>query len=376
MPHKANKFKSRRRTPFVLLALLLLSTFALIVTRTSAPVHAQITSTILRRCFPYAVTAPVQNALNEAAVLLFGFSPADPADMLHHQLAYCALHKNTPPTTNVPSAPAPPTTEDPNALPIVETTHTTAALRNTAGTNKAIYIDNDTGYDVDIANLLNSPPDIQNSSNAPTVLIVHTHTTESYTPEGQSSYNAAETTRTRDKTKNVVRVGEEIARTLTDAGINVLHDTTINDYPSYNGSYTKTLGIIEWYLAHYPSIQVVLDVHRDAMSKTDGTKFKTTAEVGGEKTAQVMLVVGTNEGGLLHENWQENLKFGLHVQDKLTTLYPNLARPINLRKERFNQHATPGSVIVEVGTDGNTLSEACRAGRLFATALAAVLNQQ
>ncbi len=329
--------------------------------------------------FPYTDAAPLRTALTALTDTLFSFNPTSPGSILQAQFAFCAVtpqHKTDAAPAPTPQAPQAAAPAPENTLPIVETSQTVAALKNTEGANKQIYIDNDTGYNVDIAALLAEPLGLQIAADAPSVLIVHTHTTESYTPEGQQHYALTDSTRTQDKTQNVVRVGEEIARTLTAQGVSVLHDTTINDYPSYNGSYTKTLGIIEWYLAHYPSIQTVIDVHRDAMTRSDGTKLKVTADIGGEKAAQVMLVIGTSEGGLTHESWRENLKLGLRIQDKLTTMYPTLARPLNLRKERFNQHATPGSMIVEVGTDGNTLTEACAAGRYFATALAEVLNAQ
>ncbi len=322
--------------------------------------------------FPYRDSAPFYSALRYAEDTLLGFHFQNPASILTNQLpalAHAKLEINTPPVPQVDTN----ITANENSLPIVETSQTIGALKNTEGTNKNIYITNNTSYDINIEQLLHTSahPAL---SGTPTVLIVHTHTTESYTPEGQANYTPSDTTRTQDKTQNVVRVGEEIKKVLSDRGIRVLHDTTINDYPSYNGSYTKTLGVIEWYLSKYPEIQVVLDVHRDGMTKDDGTKLKVTANIAGQKAAQVMLVIGTDEGGLPHENWRQNLQLGLQIQDQLTKQYPGFARPLNLRKERFNQHATPGSMIVEVGSDGNTLSEAVTAGRYFATALADVLR--
>lgn len=344
--------------------------------RSPLQADAQTATQILMHRFPYTDASPLQTKLAALADTLFGFNPTAPASILQNQFAFCAIKPQAQPEAQ-PTTPAPTQAEKAtpeNTLPIAETSQTVAALKNTEGKNKQIYVDNDTSYSVDIATLLAEPLSLSVSADAPSVLIVHTHTTESYTPEGQTHYALSDSTRTQDKALNVVRVGDEIARTLTGLGIHVLHDTTINDYPSYNGSYTKTLGIIEWYLARYPTIQAVIDVHRDGMTRSDGTKLKLTADIGGEKAAQVMLVIGTNEGGLFHDGWRENLKLGLRVQDKLTAMYPSLARPLNLRKERFNQHATPGSMIVEVGTDGNTLTEAVTAGRYFATALAEALK--
>ncbi len=331
---------------------------------------AEDATAVLSHCFPYAQQMPIQNALVQAADTLFGFLPGNPESMLKSQIALCSVTPQVAQTPQPQPAPATQDTASQNSYPIVETKQTVAGLGNTHGENKQIYIDNDTDFDIDINALLNEPVASVADKSAPTVLIVHTHTTESYTPDSQTQYTDADSTRSLDKTQNVVRVGEEIARVLTEAGIGVLHDQTINDHPSYNGAYTRTLSSIENYLSRYPTIQIVLDVHRDAMTKSDGTKLKLTADISGTKAAQVMLVVGTNAGGLPHENWRENLKFALHLQNKITAKYPGLARPINLRTERFNQHATAGSLIVEVGTDGNTLAESIAGARYFADALA------
>ena len=128
--------------------------------------------------------------------------------------------------------------------------------------------------------------------------------------------------------------------------------------PSFNGSYADALSSTEKYLEEYPSIQVVFDIHRDSIVYDDGTKAKVVTEIDGKNAAQLMFVVGTNEKGLYHPEWRENLKFAVQLQDKIDSKYPNLMRYVNLRQERFNGHTTKGSVIIEVGTSGNSLSEA------------------
>ena|GEM_PF-641856 len=279
--------------------------------------------------------------------------------------------------TPSPSAPAQSpaaNTDSGDMHPIVEVSLISGGTRNNAGYNKDIYVDNFTDFAVDIPKILDTPLNISPVDGEPFVLIVHTHTTESYTPAGQDTYQNGDSTRTQDPSANVVRVGDEITDQLRAAGVNVIHDKTINDYPSYNGSYKKTLGVIEYYLDKYPSIQIVLDIHRDGMTKQDGTKLKVCADVNGEKSAQIQLVLGSSQGGLTHENWRENLKLGLRVQDRMTRDYPGLARPLALQKERYNMHATYGSMIVEVGTDGNTLEEAIVAGRYVGKALGAVIG--
>ncbi len=239
---------------------------------------------------------------------------------------------------------------------------------------EGIYVNNQTNKTFDIASLLNSPLDLT-ASDGPIVLIVHTHTSESYTPSAAYNYVPSDTDRTEDLNYNMASVGEAVAEKLTQANINFIHDKSINDYPSYSGSYSKTLKLIESYIQKYPSIKVVLDVHRDAIIRSDGTKVRTAVNIAGTDAAQVMFVVGTDQSGLAHPNWKNNLAFAVRLQQKMNALYPSLARPINLRKQRFNQHMTNASLIVEVGTNGNTLDEAKYGASLFADALIKVLEE-
>lgn len=207
---------------------------------------------------------------------------------------------------------------------------------------------------------------IRPASEGPQILIMHTHATEAYTMAGDDQYVETDYARTDDPNYNVIRVGDEIQRILEEMGFSVLHDTTLYDYPSYTGSYGRSLQGVRAQLEANPTIAVVLDVHRDALIAEDGTVYKAVTEYEGEKTAQVMLVIGTNDGGLDHPNWQSNLNVAAHIQQGMTGVEPTLARPINLRSQRFNQHLTPASMIVEVGTSGNTLQEALRGAAHFA----------
>ena len=182
-------------------------------------------------------------------------------------------------------------------------------------------------------------------------------------------YPESDELRTQDSRYSVIRVGEELASILTDAGICVLHDTVPNDYPNYTGAYERMRQTIEGYLAEYPTIQMVLDIHRDAAEDADGNPVALTADVGGEACAELMLVVGTDEGGLSHPDWQENLANALKLQALLNRAAPGLCRSLDLRTERFNQHETPGSLLIEIGSTGNTLAEALRSARILADAL-------
>ena len=189
-------------------------------------------------------------------------------------------------------------------------------------------------YQPDKQALLTRPSALSLSDDGPAVLIVHTHSSEAYTMEAGFEYQESDALRTLDERYSVIRVGDEIADILTEAGISVLHDTQPNDYPNYNGAYERMRQTIEGYLAEYPSIQMVLDIHRDAAEDADGNPVALTAEADGEACAELMLVVGTDEGGLSHPDWQENLANALKIQTLLNRSAPGLCRNLNLRTER------------------------------------------
>ncbi len=234
---------------------------------------------------------------------------------------------------------------------------------------KAISFINTPGVPVDAQVLLDTELGFYPQDGAPRVLIVHTHTSEAYA--------CSEGSRSEDPNRNVVSVGKAIYEALSAAGIGVIHDTTQNDNPSYNQSYKKALTVIEKNLSAYPTLEVVLDIHRDYIKRDDGTLVKPTCITkDGKKAAQIMFVMGTDSMGLYHPNWRHNLAFAAQIQNKLQHSQPGLCRSINIRTERFNQHATKGSMIIEVGTGVNTLEEAQLSGKLVGEAIAAVLNEQ
>ena len=169
----------------------------------------------------------------------------------------------------------------------------------------------------------------------------------------------------------MLSIGDRVAQILEAAGISVIHDRTLHDYPSYNGSYLDAREAMESYLAQYPSIRLVLDLHRDAAEDGDG-QMDTSAQVNGAESAQVMLVVGTDEGGLEHPQWQDNLSLALKLGVQLERLYPGICRPISLRTERFNQDLSAGALLIEVGAAGNTHAEALTAAEALAQAIAAL----
>ena len=229
-----------------------------------------------------------------------------------------------------------------------------------------ILIRNETDYGIDINEMLSSKLKLDMKGAGPKVLILHTHATEAYSAEGATEYLSDRSDRSLSEEENVIRIGNVIEEELKKAGIEALHDKTLHDYPNFNGSYANSLKTIEKYKAQYPSIQVVLDVHRDAFVADDGSKAKFVTDAGGAKAAQLMLVVGTDAGGLEHNNWRENMKLALQLQQFISEKYPTLMRGVNLRRERFNGHTTLGSLIMEVGASGNSMSEAENGARCAA----------
>ena len=239
-----------------------------------------------------------------------------------------------------------------------------------------VYIKNSTGLSVDLKSELATRPDIKIENTAePQVLIVHTHATESYMNEERDYYTAADKARSTDNEFNVTKVGEVLAQVLREGGIGVLHDRTQHDYPSYSGSYTRSAKTINEYLKKYPSIKIVVDLHRDSISSGENGKCKPTAEIDGKKAAQVMLVVGSETGSVSgFPNWRENFRLAIRFQQTMEALYPGFARPVNFASRKYNMNLTKGSMLLEVGTDSNTLEEACYSAQLAGKALLCVLN--
>lgn len=208
----------------------------------------------------------------------------------------------------------------------------------------------------------------------PQILILHSHGSEAYSQNDGDLYVESDPFRTTDCTHNVVRVGEEMAEVFRSHGFQVVHDTNLYDYPAYNGAYERSQAAVADYLEKYPTIKIVLDVHRDALVGTDGSIYKLVSQENGEKVAQVMLVVGTDAGGANHPNWANNLALAIRFQKELLSDYVTLARPIVLRSSSYNQQLSPGSLLVEVGGHGNTLTEALSGARLFAESVSQVLS--
>lgn len=229
-----------------------------------------------------------------------------------------------------------------------------------------VSVQNTSWSSFDAAELIEQPIPLTLDVDGPVILIVHTHASEAY----------AGSTHTENTEENVVCVGAALADRLNNNGIYTLHDTTLNDLPGYNDAYERTAEVISRYLAEYPSIQMVIDVHRDAISDNDGNELALTAELGGEPAAKLLFVMGTDTEALPYPAWQGNLSVALQLQAYCEKYAPGLFRELALRAARYNQHLTPCSLLLEVGAAGNSLEEAVRSAEFFADRLSELLLAQ
>ncbi len=223
--------------------------------------------------------------------------------------------------------------------------------------------------------LIKEGPDLEiKDKSAPTVLIFHTHTTESYLLSDNGVFYEDYKTRSTDSTKNMIRVGDEICRVLEDNGIGFIHDENIYD-EAYEGAYSRSRVTVEKYLKEYPSIQIVLDVHRDAIYYSDTEHAKPTAEIDSRKAAQIMIITGAEEGYITDfPNWENNLKFSLLFQKTAEENYEGLMKPVYFCQRKYNMDLGKCSLLLEMGTDANTLEEAMYSGYLTGKVLTEIIN--
>lgn len=206
----------------------------------------------------------------------------------------------------------------------------------------------------------------------PQVLIMHTHTTESFEPFERDFFDSSFNYRTTDPSKNVVMIGDKITQQLENAGIGVIHDTTIHDYPSYNGSYDRSAETVKKILKEYPSIKVVLDIHRDAIGTNDSI-MQPVVEVNGKDAAPVMIISGCDDGTMDMPDYMKNFRFASLLQQQMSSDYTGFTRPILFDYRKYNQDLTTGSLLIEVGTHGNTLEQVEYSGELLGKSLAKAL---
>lgn len=233
----------------------------------------------------------------------------------------------------------------------------------------------DTQKNIDLGQYFDATPQITvKDKRDPAVLIFHTHTTESYELLDRDWYAQDYITRSNSSDRNMVRVGMEIKEQLENAGYGVIHDTQIHDH-KYTGAYAHSRESVERILKENPSIQIVLDVHRDAIEQSNGERIKPIATVLGKKAAQIMIITGCEEGNVTDfPNWEKNLTFALELQSVCENLYPGLMRPIYFCQRKYNMDLTHNNLLVEMGSCANTLEEAAYSGKLLGNALVKLLD--
>lgn len=217
-------------------------------------------------------------------------------------------------------------------------------------------------------------PIVLEDTDQPQVLIFHTHATESYEAYDSETYDTRNSWRDTDNTNNMVAVGNALAKTLEDAGIAVIHDVTQHDYPSYTGAYERSAETIQKYLDKYPSIKIALDVHRDAILRADDVTVKPVVEIDGKKAAQLMIITGSDDGTMNVPNWRKNLRFAASLQDQIEQDYPQLTRPIFFCYRKYNMDMTNGSILLEMGSNANTLEESIYTAELIGKSLVKLLK--
>ena len=228
---------------------------------------------------------------------------------------------------------------------------------------------NTTDVELDVGSLLSADlPFSLDDSHEVQVLVYHTHSCERYLTEDTGEYCDDYYPRSTDGDLGVIAVGEKLVETLKEHGIGAVHDTTLHDYPSYEGSYARSWETICAYKEKYPSIKVTIDLHRDSMTTDEGVKYKPTFEHDGDKAAQIMIMAGCDSDGGF-DFWDENLIFAMQLQKKCEDMYPDMTRPLNFGEYTYNMNFNNGSLLIEVGTEVNTVEEAVRSGGYLGSAL-------
>ena len=240
-----------------------------------------------------------------------------------------------------------------------------------------VRVKNTNKTDIDIEGKLDERLDLSIDKDKPAVLIYHTHTTETYQILDRDFYAVGSLTRTNEEELNMIRVGKAVCEELERAGYQTIHVTDIHDNP-YSGAYSRSRKTVEQYLKEYPSIQITLDLHRDAIHRSDGTKVAPTAEINGKKAAQIMIISGCQEEGNGITNlpdWEYNLAFAVQLQQSLEENFEGITRPLYFCPRSYNMNMTHCSLLVEMGSDANTLEEAVYSGKCLGVALADILEE-
>ena len=263
--------------------------------------------------------------------------------------------------------------EDKKGGTITEKTYTTDGMTDSFS---LVRVKNTNKTQINIEEILSEKIDLSVNKKEPSVLIFHSHTTETYQILDRDFFSTSFLSRSNDSAVNMIRVGIEIKDEIEKAGFKVLHDTKIHD-ATYSTAYSHSKKSVEEYLKKYPSIQIVLDIHRDAIHPSSTSIIKPVTEIDGKKTAQLMIISGCQEEGNPVENfpdWRYNLIFAVHLQEKLEELFPSITRPLYFSPRKYNMNLTHCSLLIEVGSDANTLEEAVFAGKCLGKAIGEILE--
>ena len=243
--------------------------------------------------------------------------------------------------------------------------------------SSATDLKNDTSFSVDMQAIAKETKlrEAEAIPKEPLVLIVHTHGTEAFSDESLVCYNDDfNVPRSENVSKNVVAVGKTLCEALNKKGVPTLHCETMHDKESYISAYERSGESIRYYLEKYPSVRYVFDVHRDSVIRSDLTKLRPVTLRNGEPCAQIMMIVGSDEKGAGEYDWENNLLLAEAIQQHLFADTLGIARQIYLRGASYNQQYAQYGLLLEVGSCGNSLSEAKLAALAFADAFEKVLK--
>ncbi len=251
------------------------------------------------------------------------------------------------------------------------------SIKNATSEYNGIYLRNTTlnFQNINMGEYLNKSIQMTVDKSKPVILVCHTHTSETYELLDRGFYTNERATRSDNAQENMLRVGSELCEKLEQQGYKTIHDQTVYD-ESLSGAYDRARENISKILKENPSVQIVLDIHRDSIYLKDGTRVKAVSQINGEKVAQIKITTGCEDGNVTDfPNWQKNLTFALRLQESLTKTAPSVARPLNLACRKYNMDLIPNSLHIEIGTDANTLTEALNSADILANALTEILKE-
>lgn len=211
---------------------------------------------------------------------------------------------------------------------------------------------------------------LKKNSKKPQILIYHTHTTESFETESRKYYDTTFNAKSTDESMNTVAIGNKICEQFDKAGIAYVHDTLVHDYPSYDDAYDSSRSTVQAILKKYPSIKICLDIHRDGIEREDGTRIAPVTDIGGKKAAQIMIISGCDDGTLGMPNYMKNFSFACKLQSQIESDWQGLTRPIMFDYRFYNQDLTTGSLLIEVGSHGNSIGQVKYSGELIGKSIA------